>query len=89
MGHTIYNFYDSVHLIKNIRNNLVNSKPFVFPSFEFNEFEDNIHLEADEISWYLLHVYEKDEQLQPNLRKAYKLTQKTLHPGNNKVFHWH
>ena len=50
MGHTIYNLYDSAHLIINVRNNLVNSKRFVFPSFLSNEFEDNIHVDAGEIS---------------------------------------
>ena len=29
-------------------------------------------------------VYEKDEVLQSNLRKAYKLTYQAVHPGNNK-----
>ena len=67
MGHTIYiyiyNLYDSMHLIKNVINNFVNSKCFVFPSFEFTEFEDNIPVDAGEISWYLLHnVHEKDEK---------------------------
>ena len=28
-----YLFYDSVHLIKNIRNNLLNAKIFIFPAF--------------------------------------------------------
>ena len=60
-----------MHLIKNVRNNLVNSKRFVFPSFEFNAFEDNIHADASEMSWYLLYnVHEKDEKLPANLRKA-------------------
>ena len=30
-----YLFSDNVHLIKNIRNNLLNGKKFVFPSFNF------------------------------------------------------
>ena len=29
-------FYDTVHLIKNIRNNLINRKRFFFPSFSFS-----------------------------------------------------
>ena len=29
----IYLYYDNVHLLKNIRNNLLNSRKFVFPSF--------------------------------------------------------
>ena len=67
--HTIYNIYDSVHSIKNIRNKLVNSKRFVFPSVKFNEFEDNIYVDAGEISWHLLrNVHEKDEKLPSNLK---------------------
>ena len=30
-----YMFFDNVHLLKNIRNNVLNSKKFVFPSFSF------------------------------------------------------
>ena len=29
-------FFDNVHLMKNVRNNLFNAKTFVFPSFTFN-----------------------------------------------------
>ena len=32
-------------------------------------------------------VYDKDENLPGNLKKAYKLTYKSLHPGDNKVCH--
>lgn len=85
MGHKIYNLYDSVHLIKSVRNNLLNSKRFVFPSFDFKEFEDDLHVDSGEISWHLLYnVHEQDEKLPANLRKAHKLTRNTLHPGNNK-----
>ena len=78
-------FYDSVHLIKNVRNNLLPVKRFIFPEFEFNGFSDIIRIDAGEISWKLFHdVYEKDSCLQSNLRKAPKLNSKTLHPGNNK-----
>ena len=63
-GRKIYNLFDSVHLIKNIRNNLLSAKRFIFPGFDFNPFEDTIHVEAGEISWRLFHeVYEKDELL--------------------------
>ena len=31
-----YLFFDNVHLMKNVRNNLFNAKKFVFPSFTFN-----------------------------------------------------
>ena len=31
-----YLFFENVHLMKNVRNNLFNTKTFVFPSFTFN-----------------------------------------------------
>ena len=81
----IYLFYDSVHLLKNIRNNLINTKRFIFPEFLFNSETLSIHVPCGEISWSLLHaVYDNDEKLNANLRKAPKLTYSTLHPGNNK-----
>ena len=33
-----YLFFDSVHLLKNIRNNLLNSRRFIFPEFQFSQF---------------------------------------------------
>ena len=30
-----YLFYESVHLLKNVRNNLLNSRRFIFPEFHF------------------------------------------------------
>ena len=80
-----YVFFDTVHLVKNIRNNLLNSKKFVFPGFKF-EVSDTI-LESNEgyISWHDIHrIYDKDITLTANLRKAPKLSYNALHPGNNK-----
>ena len=78
-------FFDSVHLMKNIRNNLLNNKRFLFPAFSFSGFYDQINCDGGEISWKLFHdVYEKDEKLQSNLRKAPKISAKVIHPGNNK-----
>ena len=36
----VYLCYDAVHLIKNVRNNLLKSKRFIFPPFEFSGFKD-------------------------------------------------
>ena len=84
-GSKVYLFYDSVHLMKNIRNNLLNCKRFIFPAFRFSGFIDDISCGAGEISWKLLHdVYEKDMNLQSNLRKAPKMSARVLHPGSNK-----
>ena len=42
-----YLFYDSVHVLKNVRNNLLNFRQFIFPEFHFSDF---ISLPAAEIS---------------------------------------
>ena len=54
-GSKVYLFYDSVHLMKNIRNNLLNCKRFIFPAFRFSGFIDDISCGEGEISWKLLH----------------------------------
>ena len=81
----IYLFYDSVHLVKNIRNNLLNARKFSFPSFSFHKFEDNIDVPEGKITWKQLHdVYDIDQLNDGYLRKAPKLSYKSLHPGDNK-----
>ena len=81
----IYLFYDSVHLVKNIRNNLLSRKKLIFPPFICEELDTPVRVAAGEISWSLLHrVHEEDEKCQGNLRAATKLTKEVLHPGNVK-----
>ena len=81
----IYLFYDTVHLIKNVRNNLLSKKRLVFPRFSFFDFTDDVIVDSGEISWKLLHnVHEKDRKLDANFKKAPKLTNKVLHPGKFK-----
>ena len=81
----IYLFYDSVHLLKNVRNNLLNARRIDFPSFSFHGFYDDIDVPAGNVTWKLLHdVYDQDENLEAYLRKAPKLSYKSLHPGDNK-----
>ena len=71
-------------MIKNVRNNLLNRK-FVFSEFSCNLFRDEVHVPAGFISWNSLYkVYEKNETLSGNLRKAHNLTYRAIHPGNNK-----
>ena len=78
---TTYLFFDFVHILKNIRNNLLNSKRLVFPEFQ----SSFITVPAGEISWKLIHdVFDKDQTLQANLRKAHKLSYKALQAGDNK-----
>ena len=80
-----YLFFDNVHLLKNIRNNLLNSKKLVFPAFSFNINEELVQTDAGYIAWSdLKYIYEQDSKLSANLRKAYKLTLKSVNPINNK-----
>ena len=61
----------------------MNYKRFIFPTFEYDGFEDPISFKDGQISWKLFHdVFEKDSLLEANLRKAPKITHKVLHPGN-------
>ena len=83
-----YLFYDSVHLLKILRNNLLNSRRFIFPAFHFSDF---ISLLDGEITRNLLHdVFDDDEKLHANLRKASKLTYKDLQyiqKTSSKMYH--
>ena len=80
-----YLFFDIVHLVKNIRNNLLNRKKFVFPEFSFGEVRDLMEIPNGFISWKTFYdVYEKDSKLQANLIKAPKFTYGEIYPGNNK-----
>ena len=76
----VYLFYDNVHLIKNLRNNLLSKTRLVFPQFSFFEFNDDVIVNPGELSWKLF----LDQKLDANLRKAPKLTNKVLHPGKYK-----
>lgn len=77
--------FDTVHILKNIRNNLLACKKFVFPSFQFEFPYLKIYCPAGFIGWADLHaLYEKDLKQQANLKKAHKLSYSVLHPGNNK-----
>lgn len=82
----IYLFHDTVHIVKNIRNNLLNQKRLIFPPFISNDLEDlPVEVKGGEITWSLLHkVRERDMQCQANLRAAPKLQANVLHPGNCK-----
>ena len=71
--------------IKNVRNNLLNYKRFIFPAFEYDGFEDPISFKGDQIFWKLFHdIFEKDSLLEVNLRRAPRIAHKVLHPGNCK-----
>ena len=81
-----YLFYDTVHLMKNIRNKLLNKKRFVFPEFSY---DDNLHIKISCPAGYiclgdLYDIYRKGKELNSNLRTAPKLSYLALHPGCNK-----
>ena len=66
----IYLFFDTPHLIKNVRNNLLNSRRFVFPQFDYEKDGIEIHCPAGYLAWYDLHqIFEHDVKLQSNLKK--------------------
>lgn len=78
-------FFDTPHLVKNVRNNLLNARRFVFPQFDYEKDGIQIHCPAGYIAWSDLHkIFECDARLQSNLKKAHKLSYQALHPGNNK-----
>ena len=80
-----YVLFDSVHLIKNVRNNLINARKFVFPAMDFKVFDIQIRSEPGYMSWGDLHkLYDHEQKLDANLRKAHKLSYQAVHPGNNK-----
>ena len=81
----IYLFFDTPHLIKSVRNNLLNSRLFVFPQFDYEKDGIQIHCPAGYLAWSDLHqIFENDVKLQSNLKKAHKLSYQVLHPGNKK-----
>ena len=81
-----YLFFHYVHLVKNIRNNLLNSKKFVFPAMSFTlQGEVVASCESGYIRWQdFREIFQEDEKQKANLREAPKLTHSSLHPGNNK-----
>ena len=81
----IYLCYDTAHLTKNVHNNLLKCKRFIFPQFEFSGFIDPINVPVGEIAWKTFYdVFERDANLHANLRIAPKLTIKVLQPGDCK-----
>ena len=78
-------FFDNVHLVKNIRNNLLNCKKFVFSAFFLDDHQLLASSENGYISWRDFHdLYEEDTKRKAFLRMAPKITASTLHPGNKK-----
>ena len=80
-GFTLQKFDNTVVLyrlkfdeVKNVRNNLLNGKKFVFPEFSYHKFSRPLVCTSGYISWADLdRIYDKDKELKENLRKASKL----------------
>ena len=78
----VYPNHDAVHLMKNNRNDLLNYKRSIFPSFKFDGFKDSINITGEEIKWKFFHEdHEKDTLLEANLRKVSQLTTKIYSSG--------
>ena len=75
-----------VHIMKNIRNNLLHGEKSVFLEFIYNEaLNIDINIPAGFIQWKVLYdIYDKGNGLSANLDKAPKLYYHTLHRENNK-----
>ena len=84
-GKNVYLFHNSVYLWKNIRNNLLNIKQLLFPSFSCDFLPESVEVSGGSVSWKLLHeIHVVDRRVQAYLRAALKLTAQLLHPGNCK-----
>ena len=81
-------FLYNVHLLKNIRNNLLNNRKFVFLSFSFSVGQTSIGCGGGYIAWADLNtVNEKEQSLSANLKKAHSLSCKALNSFiTSKVF---
>ena len=81
----IYLLFDTCHLIKNIRNNLLSRRFFDIPAFEFISGNFNISFPPGFVQWSHLHtIHERDLNLSAHLCAASKIYSSVLHPGNNK-----
>ena len=50
----IYLCYDAVHLLKNVRNNLLKCKRFILAPFEFSGFKDPINVPGGEMMSFMM-----------------------------------
>lgn len=82
----MYWLFDMVHILENIRNNLLHWEKSVFLEFIYNDaLNIDINIPAGFIQWKVLYdIYDKDKILSVNLNKAPKLYYYTLHRENNK-----
>ena len=77
-----YLIFDSVHIIKNIRNNLLATKFFQVPALDFTLMDVDINIPIGTIKWSTFHrVHEKDLAIGCHVKKAPKISYQALHPG--------
>ena len=71
----IYLLFDTFHLIKNIRNNLLSRRFFDIPAFKFISGNFSISFHPGFVQWSHLHtIHERDLNLSAYLHAAYKTT---------------
>ena len=81
----LYLLFDSVHLMKNIRNNLIAKGFFQIPGLSTSLMDSFFDVVPGFIKWSVFHrIHERDLEMQCHLRKAPKISEQVLHPGNNK-----
>ena len=81
----IYLLFDTVHLVKNIRNNLLATKFFQIPALETTFMDLSINITPGPIHWSIFHrVHEQDLAIECLVRKAPIISYPALHPGNNR-----
>ena len=81
----MYLIFDSVHNIKNIRNNLLTTSFFHIPSLDVSLMYVSITSGPGIIRWSIFHrIHEHDLSIECHMLKAPKITSQSLHPGNNK-----
>ena len=57
----------AIHLMKNIKNNLLNFKRFLFVPFQLNQFFDSFNVGGVEGTWQLFHdLFKRDFSLDAN-----------------------
>ena len=71
--------------MKSIRNNLLNHNRFLFPPYDYEEFNDGICVPAGEIRWQIFRrIHEEDKKLDTHLRAAPKIIASGIHPRSCK-----
>ena len=80
-----YLIFDTVHLMKNIRKNLLAKKFFQVPPLDVTVIEGVINIPPGTILWSTFHrVHVKDLAIECHVKKAPKISYQVMHLGINK-----